>query len=361
MTEYILFVAAFWCWCVLFFILIQKPLFLFLNRESCPEKITFSSYLQVIRHGFVTDAIVASYLCAVPLILGLIHFLFPSSNLSAMMLPYNILAALTVAVISLGDAVLYSFWGSKIESSIFIYLKHPKSVIASVSTGYVLTALVSWLFLSGIFFAGGDLISETAELHSSEAPLRWWSYIAGPLLFIAGVGVCFIIIRGLRIRPNNPSVAYFSPVTFLNHWALNPAYNLIYSLSTRNEYRGHFRAFDDEEAERITAPLFPVTGTPRLKLLNTATPNILTIIWESFGAEFCGAIGGPRGGHPLFQPPLRGGGAVHQLRLELVQDRPRTTRHFLRTARAAYDQHHTPQPQASQSARVDQRPAGKRL
>lgn len=300
MTEYILFAAAFWCWCVLFFILIQKPLFLFLNRESCPEKITFSSYLQVIRHGFVTDAIVASYLCAVPLILGLIHFLFPSSNLSAMMLPYNILAALTVAVISLGDAVLYSFWGSKIESSIFIYLQHPKSVIASVSTGYVLTALVSWLFLSGIFFAGGDFISETAELHSSEAPLRWWSYISGPLLFIAGVGVCFIIIRGLRIRPNNPSVAYFSPVSFLNHWALNPVYNLIYSLSTRNEYRGHFRAFDDEEAKRIIAPLFPVTGTPQLNLLNTATPNILTIVWESFGAEFCGAIGGREEVTPCF-------------------------------------------------------------
>ena len=143
MTEYILFAVAFWCWCVLFFILIQKPLFLFLNRENCPEKITFSSYLQVIRHGFVSDAIVASYLCAVPLILGLIHFLFPSSNLSAMMLPYNILAAPAVAIISLGDAVLYSFWSSKIESSIFIYLRHPKNVIASVSTGYVLTALVS--------------------------------------------------------------------------------------------------------------------------------------------------------------------------------------------------------------------------
>ncbi len=285
---------------MLYFFVVQKPLFGFLNRDRCPAGFAVRDLIEVYRHGAVSDAIVSCYLCGVPLIIGLVHALFLGASLSAVMMPYNIIAALAVGLLSLSDAVLYTFWGSKIESSVFEYLKNPKAAVASVSGAYVITAVVSWFFLSAVFYAGAAAVSDIAETHWHEAITGWWHYVTVPVEFVLMIGVCFLVIRGLKIRPNNPSVVYFSPVTFYNHWALNPGYNLIYSLGTRNEYHGRFQAFTPDEAHSIADPLFPRTGVTQTNLLTTRRPDILVIVWESFGAEFCGAIGGRENVTPRF-------------------------------------------------------------
>lgn len=307
LLNYVIFIAVWWLLCFAYFQLIQKPLFGTANRHSCPEKITVSKIGAVFRRGYISDAIVASYLTAIPLIIGLLHTLIPSMSLRVAMLPYNIISALAIGLLTLSDTVLYGFWGTKIDASVFAYLRHPKGAFASVSTGYLAAAMLAVLILSAIFFCGAEAVTYFCAGLTAKGPQPWWVYAGAPLAFVIMTGACFAIIRGLKIRPNNPSVVYFSPVAFFNHWALNPAYNLIYSLGTQNEYGGKFRFFTPEECRSIVEPLYPTGGKPAEQLLKTARPNILFIVWESFGAEFCGALGGKQDVTPCFDALCREG------------------------------------------------------
>lgn len=292
--TFIILTAAYWLTAAAWFELIQKPLFGLLNtRSSAPGGLSGSSVGAAYRHGFVSDAIVASYLTAIPLIIGALATFIGRFPLLTVLGVYNVLIALAIGLIATSDALLYGFWKYKLDASVFAYLRSIRGATASVSTIYLVTAVAGWLLVSATYFAAAQGVCALV-LHACPAPAvtSGWGYAAVALMLIAAVAGLFVIIRGLKIRPNNPSVVYFSPEPYLNHLALNPAYNLIYSLTTNTDFKSQFREMSDEECRAITAPLFPVSGTPHTRILRTQRPNIMMVVWESFGAEFMGELGG---------------------------------------------------------------------
>lgn len=292
--TFIILTAAYWLTAAAWFELIQKPLFGLLNtRSSAPGGLSGSSVRAAYRHGFVSDAIVASYLTAIPLIIGALATFIGQFPLQTFLGVYNVLIALAIGLIATSDALLYGFWKYKLDASVFAYLRSIRGATASVSTLYLVTAVAGWLLVSATYFAAAQGVCALV-LHACPAPAvtSGWGYAAVALMLIAAVAGLFVIIRGLKIRPNNPSVVYFSPEPYLNHLALNPAYNLIYSLTTNTDFKSQFREMTDEECRAITAPLFPVSGTPHTRILRTQRPNIMMVVWESFGAEFMGELGG---------------------------------------------------------------------
>lgn len=292
--TFIILTAAYWLTAAAWFELIQKPLFGLLNtRSSAPGGLSGSSVRAAYRHGFVSDAIVASYLTAIPLIIGALATFIGRFPLLTVLGVYNALIALAIGLIATSDALLYGFWKYKLDASVFAYLRSIRGATASVSTIYLVTAVAGWLLVSATYFAAAQGVCALV-LHACPAPAvtSGWGYAAVALMLIAAVAGLFVIIRGLKIRPNNPSVVYFSPEPYLNHLALNPAYNLIYSLTTNTDFKSQFREMTDEECRAITAPLFPVSGTPHTRILRTQRPNIMMVVWESFGAEFMGELGG---------------------------------------------------------------------
>lgn len=292
--TFIILTAAYWLTAAAWFELIQKPLFGLLNtRSSAPGGLSGSSVRAAYRHGFVSDAIVASYLTAIPLIIGALATFIGQFPLLTVLGVYNVLIALAIGLIATSDALLYGFWKYKLDASVFAYLRSIRGATASVSTLYLVTAVTGWLLVSATYFAAAQGVCALV-LHACPAPAvtSGWGYAAVALMLIAAVAGLFVIIRGLKIRPNNPSVVYFSPEPYLNHLALNPAYNLIYSLTTNTDFKSQFREMTDEECRAITAPLFPVSGTPHTRILRTQRTNIMMVVWESFGAEFMGELGG---------------------------------------------------------------------
>lgn len=293
MTGFVLFALIYFIFCTLFFEVIQKPFFGLYNRHVNAEKTTAKDIVQVYSHGLVSDFIIASYLTAIPLIVSAIHALLPCFNVAIALTIYNIIISLAVGLICVSDTLLYKFWNYKLDSSVFVYLRSLKGAFASVSAGYLVAAFSVVFIVAGIFFAGTQIITVRCSATLLDGSwMVWWKCLLTFCIFIVAAGCLFAIIRGLKIRPNNPSVVYYSKNPFFNHWALNPAYNLIYSLGTKDEFKGKFRFFDDKECEEITSCLFPTSGRPKRKLLRTDRPNILFVIWESLGAEFVPSLGG---------------------------------------------------------------------
>lgn len=289
---FILFVLFYWLLAFVFLTLIQKPFFYFVNRNSAPDESgVVRQIFDIERNGAISDAIIASYVSAVPVLIacvGIIGLLEPAR---IVMMIYDVALAIALSLIVVADACLYGFWRSKIDASVFPYLRSLKGATASVTKIFIAKWVLLWFVLSLVVFS---LIHEVSML----AFRRFGTYSCwGELLLcivaaILLLAILFVIIRGLKIRPNNPSVVYFSKHQFLNHCALNPVYSMIYSLSTKDEFKGKFRVMPEDKSRKIVNDIFPTSGKPLQMILNTRRPNILLVIWESLSADFLQTLGG---------------------------------------------------------------------
>ncbi len=293
MITTLTYLFAYFFVCFLFFQLVQKPFFCAYNRGLNTEKWTIKTFVQIITNGYNTDFIACSYLTILPLLLCWIHLHIPFFNLFWALTIYNFLISCLLSLISLSDTLLYKFWQYKLDSSVFSYLRSLKGVFASVSRRYIIFAFITFMLLWALIFLLTNSLLRliiTEEATILPRPLIW--HIVSMVVYIALIGVFFLLIRGEKVRPNNPSIAYFSKNVFLNHCALNPLHNLIYSMSVRDNYKGKFHIFSDEECKNKFANLFPTSGVPKVQLLRDPRPNILLIVWESLGARFMKSLGG---------------------------------------------------------------------
>ena len=309
MFSFALASLAYWIFCLLWFSLIQKPIFGIYDRVCAQNTIKLSDILKVYRYGNVSDRIIASYLTTIPMIIGMIGTMTCGVGSQIAITSYNAILALAMGLLAVSDAALYRFWKFKIDSSVFQYLKTPKGAIASVTSVYLIVALICWIIVAATFFFGAEFAWRSA-INIAPLPteiLPWWGYIVVPLSFLVIAAVLFTIIRGLGIRPNNPSVVYFSPDAFLNHWALNPAYSMFYSFSVKDEFKGKFQNMEQQECDQIISTLFPKSGAPSKKILKTDRPNILLVIWESLSADYSEFFGGSQPATPHLDELAREG------------------------------------------------------
>ncbi|MDE6382906.1 MAG: sulfatase-like hydrolase/transferase [Paramuribaculum sp.] len=261
-----------------------------MNRKGRSCAISARNWLDTLRHGSRSDAIIASYLTALPLLISAAATccgLNPFWPLTV----YFIIAGLVTGLISVGDSVLYRFWSAKIDASVLPYLRTPREAVASVSVRYVAGASCLAIAVSAIYIAGAITATRIYTDFGITDISAWWGYPLIILATLATAALLAIIIRGLGLRPNNPSMAYYSPEPFFNHWALNPVYNFIYSLGTKDAFSGRFVSMTDEECDAELRDALPTHGSPTTQLLTTDRPNILFIVWESLGGEFTGCVG----------------------------------------------------------------------
>ncbi len=269
-----------------FMLIVVRPLFMAYNRHGSPGKVSFSDFMQSSRHGVSSDIVVTGYLSVIPLLVLWLKFNMPGFPAEWILFGYTIVAALIVSLITVSDTALYDFWHFKIDKSVLSYLKHPKAAFASVSAGYMAVGIMAIIIVAVLYFIW--LTSIYCQTVSCCPPVVGvWIYIFGNLLFAVILAALAVGVRGLRIRPNNPTMVIFSDNAFLNHSALNSIFSFVYSLGDKEEYAGKFRFRSDTEAvSRECADLYPTVGAPKAKLLNTDRPNILFIVWESLHAKF---------------------------------------------------------------------------
>jgi len=258
-----------------------------LYNGSIEKGFGFADYMQVMIHGASLDAATAGYLTAFPFLLVLISIWFRKFPLKKILYGYYILAAALISIIFVVDMALYTFWGFKLDASVFLYIDSPKEALASVSVGFILLRVLAILLL--IALNSWVLLKITPSVLTATR-----KRIAGTAGMLLLGGVLFIIIRGgVTESTSNIGQVYFSNEPFLNHSAVNPDFSLLSSMGKSQDFASEFNFFDEEKRAALFDGLYPTTdGDSIIQVLNTKRPNILIILMEGFGGAFVEPLGG---------------------------------------------------------------------
>ncbi len=277
MTARIIFLLSYLLLWIIFFQLSRLIFILYHFRQT--KQLTIETDVLTFVYGLRMDISMASYIllpvCFVVLIGVFIHFF----NKRIIFKLYTAVILFLLLIVTLADLEIYKHWGFRIDATPLKYLSTPKEAWASVShLPIILIAFVfigSYLLFYLLFNSGLNRIIRYLKL----TPYKWGNLI----LLLVFIGFLFIPIRGgLQLAPINQSSVYFSTNNFANIAAINAPWNFLHGLlNTPSDGNNPYQYFDKQKASVIVDSLFEKPSTTT-KILNTDTPNILLIIWESF-------------------------------------------------------------------------------
>jgi phosphoglycerol transferase MdoB-like AlkP superfamily enzyme len=160
-----------------------------------------------------------------------------------------------------------------------------KAMTASVTTFTLIGGVIALLAATGIFFFFylKLLSSRLVALKKNNKSFL----IVLPLTLL----IIIAMRGGIGISSLTTSSAYFSKNQFANHAAINPVWNVGFSITESDDLQRKYLYYSDEKMHEILKPLLQESGNS-LKLLNNNRPNIILIITESFTAKALEATGG---------------------------------------------------------------------
>ena len=275
------------CSLVLIF-MIQKPLFM-LYTGGIGLKYGIKDWLLVIWHGLPIDLSVAAYLTVLPLLIIIVGFWIQALPVKRIIQVYDCLASLLLSSIFVSDAVLYPFWGFKMDASVLFYLKTPKEAVASVSPFMVVVGVVVILLFAWAFYRILVRALRPLDVSYNKVLMK----VPVTVLYLILIAPLFLAIRGgLGESTMNVGHAYFTTDQYLNHSAVNPAFNMLSSLSKNSDFSTWYDYLEEERRADLFDGLYDTDDTDTEKLLNTDRPNILVMVLESFGGDFVHAVSG---------------------------------------------------------------------
>lgn len=272
---------------------VQKPVFMaYYAVEAAGAGIR--GWIDVLWHGLTLDMTVAGYVTALPILvtLLLLWLRLPEKVWRGVLTTWFVLVAVTTAVIFAVDVALYEHWGFRIDSTVLIYLADPEEAMASVDFWLgVRQTLLAAAYAAGMIWVYHRILGVF-----DGRSVGWRVASLGSLAVVMLAGFDFLAIRGgTGASVANVSKVYFSPTQFLNHAATNPVFSFLASLGDRVDYADEYPFFD----EAVRAAKFdalrgngPAAG-PTEPVLNTARPNVVIVILESFARTVMDAeVGG---------------------------------------------------------------------
>ncbi len=274
----------------------------FIVCNGAGRGLTVADVWQVVCHGMSLDMSTALYFLVVPFLLAVIGLWTRVPRW--LYVVYYAILSVAFALAFVADTSLYVFWAFKLDASCLMYLSQPEGITASVSTGYLVLRLLAFIVVAAAVFAlylfcagspsPSGKLRQCRSLQNSS-PQNSGPQYSGPrrhrllhtLAFMALVPLMVIGIRGgLSESTTNIGQVYFSSNQFLNHSAVNPVFNFIYSLSHQMGDMSQYHFMDEADSRRLTEGVYTTESVCADTLLNTTRPDIVIIIMESAGEQF---------------------------------------------------------------------------
>ncbi|MBK9390041.1 MAG: hypothetical protein IPN68_07570 [Bacteroidetes bacterium] len=275
--------SLFW----LTFFIIARLFFILIQNESSFSN-SAGDLLATFTNGSKLDISTTGYFLAVPMLLILPGIWFSGRWYRLVIRWYTYFLILLSSVIVVGDSILYSFWGFRMDYTPFMYLKTPAEAMASVSTLKAIMFFLSIALFSGFFIA---FYRKTADRFFEEMGPVKSKVVALPLFTILLAALIIPVRGGFGIAPINAGSVYFSPTMFLNHTAVNAVWNVGTSAVTQKPVSNPYQFGDIDSASVLVSSLKNRKGSTEY-VLTIEKPNILMLVLESFSGYVVGAVGG---------------------------------------------------------------------
>ncbi len=256
----------------------------------------FKTLAGTFTHGIRLDISITAYILAIPMLVMIPAIWLKGEWFRRFVRVYTWIVLLISSAIIAGDATLYSYWGFRMDHTPLLYLATPEEAAASVTTWQIAVFCFTVILLTVIFgLLYNKLIDKrfpTYENVRHKLPVT--------AFFLILFGSLIIPVRGgVGLAPIDAGTVYFSEDMFANHASINVVWNVGSSYFNRKPTVNPYSFGDMDRAMAIRDSLTIETGTS-LRILNTARPNLLIIILESFG----NLLVGPLGGDPSTTPYL---------------------------------------------------------
>lgn len=200
---------------------------------------------------------------------------------------YTTILLVIFSFIVISDAELYRNWGFRIDATPILYLKTPGDAFASVKPLLIiLLTLLAILVFVLFFYSFKRWVLPKDESFSKG---KWWFI---PVFVFFSATMIIPIRGGFGIAAMNPGKVYFSQNMFSNHAALNPIWNMMYSVSKSSSINKKYPDYiEKSKGQAIVNKLLSDNGKVE-NLLKTDRPNIVLILLESFSAKMIGSLRG---------------------------------------------------------------------
>jgi len=239
-------------------------------------------------HGILLDISATAYILSIPMLVLLPSIWIRGEWFRYFMKAYTWIILLICSLIVVGDVVLYSFWRFRMDYTPLLYLDTPGEAAASVSNLQIAGFVFVVVLLTVIF---GLLYNKFIDRQFTDRGISRFRFPL-TIAFLVLLGSLIIPIRGgVGLAPVNAGSVYFSDNLFANHSAVNVVWNVGSSWFNRKPSVNPYTFGDPDRSMAIRDSLTVKTGDPEI-VLNTANPNILVVILESFGNFLVGSLGG---------------------------------------------------------------------
>lgn len=192
---------------------------------------------------------------------------------------YTAFWIIIISFIFIVDAELFTFWGFRLDNTIFRYLGTAAEMLGTTTSSPLWFLIPFFILISYL----GIILFIKFNGSYSFTYLKIWQI---PFAFFLTAVLILPIRGGFQQIPNNESVAYYSTIPLLNQAALNPAWTLARSVIEQNgPGMEHYSFFDSTKAQTLfQQQLSTYSSIDTIPLKNTR-PNIIVIIWESLTSK----------------------------------------------------------------------------
>ena len=263
--------------------MVAKVVFMWANGDSHP--FTMGDVWDVLRHGLTLDLSTSLYLLIIPFLITIVSIWWQNWILFRILRIYYGIIAFALALAFIADTSLYPFWGFKLDAICLQYLGTPAEAGASVSVGYLIVRLLLLLAISYVLY----------RFYVRIALWKWFKpikhRIRTTIITLLLIPLFVIGIRGgFDESTTNIGQVYYSQNQFLNHSAVNPVFNFLYSLGHQLSDGSEYQLLDEAVCDELVKDVFTTESINADTLLNTQRPNVVVILLESCGEQFASVM-----------------------------------------------------------------------
>ncbi|MBU1013993.1 MAG: sulfatase-like hydrolase/transferase [Bacteroidetes bacterium] len=281
MKYFIYWIAIFW---------LAKILFILYNFDQS-KHLSFGEIVGIFGYGLIMDVSTACYLLIIPGLLVVFRTIISSRFLNRFMWFYTLLFLFITAMLIVPDLGLYPHWGTRVNVTIFNYLKDSVALQSSLTLSIVLLGL---FIIAG--FIAGFLFLYRKMFTSGLFPEGKINLTAALIQLFLVASLIIPMRGGLDTSPLNLSSVAFSSKLYVNQAATNFLWNFAKSVEKRDRLSNPCIYMSEEESIRFFEEFVKndtvITRPQLIRLDPEKQPNVILIILESFSNKVIAPLGG---------------------------------------------------------------------